>query len=102
MTIDISKEGVRFNGSGDMGTGSVLLKNGGTIDKEDGGIAIELNTPVSLQFSLKYLNHFAKATPLSKQVVLSLSSDVPLSVEYKIGDHGFIKYYLAPKIGDEN
>lgn len=30
-----------------------------------------------------------------------MSSDVPLVVEYKIGDIGHIRYYLAPKIEDE-
>lgn len=33
---------------------------------------------------------------------LSMSPDVPLVTEYKIGDMGYIRYYLAPKIEDEN
>jgi proliferating cell nuclear antigen len=31
-----------------------------------------------------------------------MSADVPLVVEYKIGDIGHIRYYLAPKIEDED
>eukprot|EP00965_Chrysotila_dentata_P156945 5185466-Pleurochrysis_carterae.AAC.1 len=42
------------------------------------------------------------ATPLSGQVILQLSKDVPLVVEYRIGDLGHIRYYLAPKIEDDN
>jgi hypothetical protein len=34
------------------------------LQKED-QVAIELNEPVSLTFALRYLNSFAKATPLS-------------------------------------
>lgn len=30
-----------------------------------------------------------------------MSADVPLVVEYKIGEVGHIRYYLAPKIEDE-
>ena len=31
-----------------------------------------------------------------------MSPDVPLVVEYKIGDIGHVRYYLAPKIEDED
>lgn len=44
---------------------------------------IELQEPVTQTFALRYLNFFTKATPLSGQVTLSLSSDVPLVTEYK-------------------
>ena len=91
---------------------------------------------VKLNFALRYLNFFTKATPLSSNVTLSLSPDIPLSklkhrpllplslpsssfslcpccqerhltslplpgVEYQIEDIGYIRYYLAPKIEDE-
>ena len=39
---------------------------------------------------------------LAPQVSLSMSPDVPLVVEYNIGDIGHIRYYLAPKIEDED
>ena len=52
-------------------------------------------------FSFRYLNFFTKATPLSPQVILSLSPEVPLVVEYDIEDVGHVKYFLAPKIEDE-
>jgi len=31
-----------------------------------------------------------------------MSPEVPLVVEYKIGDVGYIRYYLAPKIEEED
>ena len=43
----------------------------------------------------------AQATPLSSTVILNLSKDVPLVVEYRIEETGHIRYYLAPKIEDE-
>jgi len=30
-----------------------------------------------------------------------MSPDVPLVVEYKVPELGFVRYYLAPKIEDE-
>lgn len=36
------------------------------------------------------------------QVQLSMSADVPLVVEYRIQDIGHIRYYLAPKIEEED
>ena len=51
---------------------------------------------------MRYLNFFTKATPLSKKVILSLSPEVPLVVEYDIEDVGHVKYFLAPKIDDED
>ena len=56
---------------------------------------------VTLNFALRYLNFFTKATPLSASVVLHLSKDVPLVVEYQIEELGHIRFYLAPKIEDE-
>ena len=52
---------------------------------------IELQEPVSLTFALRYLNSFAKATPLSPNVSLSLSKDLPIVVDYNIADMGHIK-----------
>ena len=45
---------------------------------------------------------FTKASCLAPQVSLSMSPDVPLVVEYNIGDFDHIRYYLAPKIEDED
>jgi len=98
--ISCTKEGVRFTVSGDLGEGNVLLKqNNG--EKPEESVQIEMDEPVELNFALRYLNFFAKATSLGPQVVLSMSPDVPIVVEYPIEDAGHIKYYLAPKI-DEN
>ncbi|KAK4049075.1 proliferating cell nuclear antigen [Microbotryomycetes sp. JL201] len=69
--------------------------------EDSGTISIEMNQPVALTFSIKYLANFAKSTPLSKHVHLRMSSQVPLLVEYPFAE-GHIRYYLAPKISDED
>ena len=69
--------------------------------QEEEQTTIELQEPVMLTFALRYLNSFAKATPLSTSVSLSLSKDLPVVVDYAIADMGHIKFYLAPKIDED-
>ena len=47
------------------------------------------------------LSYFVQGQSLSKTVTLSICHDVPLVAEYKIGDCGHIRYFLAPKIDDD-
>ncbi|XP_053961123.1 proliferating cell nuclear antigen [Anastrepha obliqua] len=101
VVICCTKEGVKFSASGDVGSANVKLAQTSSVDKEDEAIVIEMQEPVVLTFACRYLNAFTKATPLSNQVQLSMSADVPLVVEYRIAELGHIRYYLAPKIEDD-
>ncbi|KAA8616587.1 Proliferating cell nuclear antigen [Pyrenophora tritici-repentis] len=102
VAIEVSKEGVKFLCSGDIGSGSVFLKTNTDLTKPEEDVKIEMSEPVSLTFSLKYLTNFCKASGLSHTVKLCLSSEVPLLVEYNLGDkNSYLRFYLAPKIGDE-
>ncbi|KAF8056640.1 proliferating cell nuclear antigen, N-terminal domain-containing protein [Lyophyllum atratum] len=69
-------------------------------NEEEAGVRIEMNAHVSLTFSLKYLVNFSKSASLCNRVQLMMSNDVPLLVSYDFGQ-GHIRYYLAPKIGDD-
>ncbi|XP_061389059.1 proliferating cell nuclear antigen-like [Musca vetustissima] len=101
MVICCTKEGVKFSASGDVGSANVKLAQTSSVDKEEEAVIIEMQEPVTLTFACRYLNAFTKATPLSGQVQLSMSADVPLVVEYRIQDLGHVRYYLAPKIEDD-
>jgi len=103
VRISASKDGVKFAVSGDMGTGSIVCKQNQSVDdEEEEQIAIKMEEEVSLTFALRYLNFFAKATPLAKSVTLKMSPDVPLVVEYKMEEEiGHIRFYLAPKIDED-
>ncbi|KAH9659320.1 hypothetical protein KPL70_023814 [Citrus sinensis] len=58
---------------------------------------IEINEPVSLTLALRYINSFTRATPLSNTVTINLSSELPVVVEYKIAEMGYIRFYLTPR-----
>jgi len=111
VTISATKEGVKFGVSGDLGTGSIVCKQGGVDEKEEDQVSIKMEEEVSLTFALRYLNFFAKGTALSSSVTLKMSPDVPLVVEYKINDEsdsdnvkdmGWLRFYLAPKIEEDS
>jgi len=121
LTFGITKEGAQFSTSGDIGTGSIKINEQTAMDESDeeeeddkkgkkgkkkavkeSPISIQCNDPCSQTFALRYLNFFTKATALSGEVKLSMSPEVPLVVEYNMGDNvGHVKFFLAPKIDDE-
>ncbi|XP_042463617.1 proliferating cell nuclear antigen-like isoform X2 [Zingiber officinale] len=102
IVISVTKEGVKFSTTGDIGSANIVCRQNTTVDKPEESMIIEMNDPVSLAFALRYLNAFTKATPLSNSVKICMSSDLPVVVEYKIAEMGYIRYYLAPKIEDDD
>jgi len=58
--------------------GNIKLAQTSNVDKEEEAVIIEMQEAVTLTFALRYLNFFTKASPLSPQVTLSMSADVPL------------------------
>ncbi|XP_077867740.1 proliferating cell nuclear antigen-like, partial [Saccoglossus kowalevskii] len=78
VIISCNKEGVQFSASGDLGTGNITLRQNTSVDKEEEHVSITLTEKVQLTFALRYLNFFTKASPLSPQVTLSMSAEVPL------------------------
>lgn len=88
---------VKFSASGDVGTGNVTL--GCT---ENDAITVKIREPVVLTFSLQYMNLIAKATIVSERVSLYLTQDAPLMAEYEMVDMGYIRYYLAALVCEDD
>eukprot|EP01083_Nonionella_stella_P010336 29452_1 len=122
ITIAVNKEGVKFSVLGDLGSGSITCRQTTAMDKEkQEQVVIDCVEEISQQFALRYLNFFTKATPLSSKVIISMSPDTPLVVEYEVSEKrdreedegsevedeqlwsglGSIRYFLAPKIEEE-
>lgn len=101
VAIECTKEGVKFAAAGDIGNGSVTLRQRTDVEKPETNVEIDLTEPVALSFSLKYLVNFTKATGLSNKVKICLSNEVPLLVEYELsgGQTSYLRFYLAPKVG---
>eukprot|EP00793_Prasinoderma_coloniale_P000355 PRCOL_00005339-RA len=101
VTISVTKDGVKFTTQGDIGSANIVCRQNLNVEKEEDATEIQLKEPCSLTFALRYLNSFTKATPLAGSVSLSMSKELPVMVEYKIADCGHVRFYLAPKIDDE-
>ena len=63
-------------------------------------VQIDMSEPVSQTYACRYLGSFVKATPLSETIKISMKADSPLVAEYCIGDMGHLRFYLAPKVED--
>merc|ERR1712216_56522 len=100
VTISVSKDGVKFATTGDIGQANITCRQNTSVDK-DNQTVIDLQEPVTLTFALRYLNSFTKPTPLAPMVQLQMSKELPVVVQYLIADMGYVRYYLAPKIEDE-
>ncbi|KAF4395694.1 hypothetical protein G4B88_013468 [Cannabis sativa] len=61
-----------------------------------------MEEPISLTFALRYMNSFTKATSVANQVMINLSPNLPVVVEYKVADMDYVKFYLTPKIEEED
>lgn len=100
ITINDDKS-VVFSYKGKAGKGKITIKNNAG-QSEDETVIIKCEEPVNTLFGLSYINNFAKGNSLSSSVEINLSNQFPMMIHYSIEDYGFLKYYLAPKMEDEN
>ena len=82
VTITAKKKGLFFVNDGDTVTAEVVLKH----DGKSNSTAI-VKKEVSLKVAIPKLNNFVVSTALSKEVVLSMSSHLPLFVKYVLSDN---------------
>ncbi|CAI5437878.1 unnamed protein product [Caenorhabditis angaria] len=102
LNIAVNSNSIVFTCKGDIGSSVVTYSASSSTDDEKEAVSLEVKEPVNVNFSIKYMNQFTKATSLGDRVRLSLRNDVPVVVEYPIEDNGFLKFYLAPKIDDDD
>ena len=72
ITVSVTKDGIKFSTLGDIGNANVLVKQTSSVDDKSKETIIDMKEPVSLGFAARYFNSFAKATPLSDEVTLSI------------------------------
>ena len=99
LNISVDKNNIKFSVSGDIGGGSITLKRNES-EKSEERLLLEVTEGVNMAFALRYLNLFNKASSLGDTVVLSMSPEVPVVVQFAF-EIGELKYFLAPKISEE-
>ncbi len=100
VNISAQKDHVKFSASGDIGTANVMIRPHAAADSE-AKTTIQVDSPVAQDFALRYMNSFSKASPLADQVVIKLSNELPIVVEYIIENVGKLGFFLAPKIEED-
>jgi proliferating cell nuclear antigen len=91
-TIEVSDGDVTLSSDGDIGRATFRPLDGSKIS---------VTGSTRGRYAVKYIQMFTRASPLCKQVVLRMSEGNPVCVEYEIEHVGVLKYYLAPKIEDD-
>ncbi len=100
VRIEVEDKTATFSYQGKAGAGRIKMKKNNAEKTED-QIEIKCDEQVNSNYGLQYLNSFSKASSLSNQVTLYLSSQFPLMIEYEIENMGYVKFYLAPKMDDD-
>ena len=97
--ISANKEWVKFTVNGEIGAGNVTVKPNRS---ERAPVTIEAKEPTAATFGLRFLNLFTKATPLCDEVVVKISDEFPMVIEYQLLEERYrhLRFYLAPKIDD--
>ena len=70
--------------------------------EESSNIKLKVSEIIEQQFSVRYLNFFAKACPVSDNVDLYLGENMPFKIMFEIQPDEFIAFYLAPKVDSDN
>lgn len=63
---------------------------------------IKIMGSLSASFASRYLVTFTKAANISKKAIIKISNEYPIIFDYEFANNSFIKFYLAPKITDED
>lgn len=101
IKIKVNEDNIIFQVVG-TSTQAVTSFGSNSAANSDDSVSISCTESLELSFNIKFLNTFAKAAPVAEKVTLSLSEKSPLLVTFDLPDDiGSIKYYLAPKV-DEN
>jgi proliferating cell nuclear antigen len=93
ITIRANRNEIQF--SPDSTVKSVIRHKGCTMMMAEGVDCVECT------FATKHLMCFMKGCVLSDKIIISMSEHKPALFQFKVGKMGRFKYYVAPKIMDD-
>jgi len=101
VTINVTVESIKFSTSGDFGSSNITLKRKESPDKPDEEVKIWASSPIRQDYPSKLLSSIAKAFTLCSYVTLFQKKHMPVACEYKLGETGEVRFYLAPRLSDD-
>ncbi|CAM8961475.1 unnamed protein product [Rhodiola kirilowii] len=101
VVISVTKEGLKFSTRGDIGTANIVLRQNTTVDKPEEATIIEMNEPVvsNICFEVHELLHKSNTTVQHGHNQLVLRA--PCCCGVQDSRDGYIRFYLAPKIEED-
>jgi proliferating cell nuclear antigen len=90
-----SKEKISLKCDGSFSSLKVLLQNDETIKYRN-------LKDIELFFNIEIMTHFTKCHNLNKNISIKIGQNLPLEFRYDIFDSGYIKYYIAPRMDDDD
>ncbi|CAG5076746.1 Oidioi.mRNA.OKI2018_I69.PAR.g8534.t1.cds [Oikopleura dioica] len=103
LKIAVSTSNIAFQSRGYLGSGEFVFSMASSDAKDRlSRLTIDTLSLVELTFAMRYFPIFTKAVCLSKDATLQLGVDVPLSLHYNIQNFGHIKFFLPPKVEDDD
>ena len=64
--------------------------------------AIEENISLDMKYSIQYFQMICQFHKLSDKVALGFSEETPMMMKYELDETSFVRFYLAPKLLDDN
>ncbi|XP_044336094.1 proliferating cell nuclear antigen-like [Triticum aestivum] len=99
VVIRVNEEVISFSTKGKSGCVNISHVPNKTDKPEKASVTLtHVRGIVSLTLNLRYMKSCAKVSTLCDQVNIGLS---PLCDQYKIAEKGYIRYFVAPKITEE-
>lgn len=98
MTIVCTEDKISLNSADNsMASMTVEIK----ID-EVSEYSIDEGKEVCLSYSLNYISNICKFHKIAREVQICLTAEYPMKMVYDIGGGANMKFYLAPKIGEDD
>jgi len=101
---------IRLTGKGEMGSMDAVIKEDDILM-----YAIEEDVKLDLSFALGYINMMVAFGKINKKVKIHISEDIPMKIQYGMDtfmdkeeddeeneDKNYIRFFLAPKIVDDD
>jgi proliferating cell nuclear antigen len=65
-------------------------------------VEVDVTESCRVSYALRYLKAISAAAGLAPRVSLSFSPHYPLLVEYSLSEGGYVRFYLAPKVEEDD
>jgi len=96
VSIEFSRDQVVFAAGDERNTGELVLQENNEFE-DDKAVRVKCKERMKEEFAVRYLVQFSKF-PLAKSVTVSMADDAPFQVLYNLGELGYVRFFLAPKL----